>query len=189
METKQSLPFSTQDAVLAQCLYSAGVPEAWNPTNIYDEAILKRLGYRGLTLEDAGKLAVKKEQRGEVRYWFQRTPELPLLLKAYEEQQSKIKDESVKTDVATALTEIIRAAADGDEKGLKMDEREAVLRITVIGLKTRPDFVSRWKQEGAMLRIPEAGQPVALGNGATSYPGFKLIPVDASEELKRKMKI
>src|SRR4029450_1727721 len=64
-------PFHTQDALLAACLYFAGIP-FWNPVlpciHRYNAKILNRLGYSGIPLEEAAQKAFKSGKRGNVEY-------------------------------------------------------------------------------------------------------------------------
>lgn len=184
------IPFKTDDAILASCLYSAGVPESWNPTNIYDEGILKKLGLGGMILWEAAKTAFKRKYRGHIEYYFERTPELAFLLKAYRDQEAIIKAEGENKDIGEAIREIMRVAAGRLNDGeTVMDEREAILRITCIVLKTRTDFVNRWKNEVPYLRIAAAGSVEKPSLNVERHPGFKMIPLTASDETIQKMNL
>ena len=171
----KSLPFKTQDAILAFCLYSAGVPEALPPSNIYDPETLNKLGYRGYSLEDGAKAAFKKNQRGTVEYYFEKTPELDYFLKSYADQQAKVNASGANTDAGVAMREIMSRVADSEKP---MDEREGLLRVGCVLLKLRSKFVRR-PLDNPWIRIPSESDP----------NGFKLIPLNASDELKQKMNL
>src|SRR5262252_8695144 len=69
-------PFHTTDAILAFSLYLVGVPfyEERKPCiNMYDEGILKRLGFTGGTIEEGVRKALARKKKGHVEYGFQRT--------------------------------------------------------------------------------------------------------------------
>ena len=175
---EKPVPIKTQDAILAFCLYAAGVPEALPPSNIYDADSLKKLGYHGLTLEEAAKTAHRKNQRGTVEYYFEKTPELDYFLGAYREVQDQIKNAPENSDAGVAIREIMARAADPEKP---MDEREAVLRISCIVLKLRPDFVGRWKLNSWIK--------ISVPSPSGREPGFKMMPVNASPELRQKMNL
>ena len=180
----EAVPFKTDDAILAQCLVNAGVPEWQTPTNCYDEAILRGLGFRGLTLDEAAKAAWQQKKRGHVDYYFERTPELDHFIKSYREQVAEIESKDADKDAGAALRAIIARATAPENP---MDEREALLRITCINLKLRVAFVNRWKELTPFLRIQEAGSAQETGENTTRHPGFKLIPLTLSAERKAKI--
>jgi hypothetical protein len=208
----EPVPFATDDAVLAASLYAAGVPEHQPPTNTFTEDILKRLGYRGVSLIEAARAAWKRGDRGNVQYYFERTPELAPLLDAYKEQCDQINAEGESIDVGHALREIMRLAAgrtvasvvpggttppiSGTEGScvpysnslpeVQMDEREALLRISTVTLKCRIQFVNRWKDQVPRLHIPDKGEAVTSGS-TTRFPGFKNVAVNISDEKLRQL--
>lgn len=187
---QEPIPFKTDDAILALCLYFAGVPEAWNPTNLFDEAKLKKLGHRG-ELWDTAQAAWKRKDRGHVEYYFQRTPELPLLLSAYRDQEAIISAKGDDKDAGEAVRDIWRRATARDlkEGEAVMDEREANLRAICTVLKIRTHFVNRFKNEVPYLKLPKAGDVQHLSANVVRYPGFDLIPLDATDDLLRRMKL
>src|SRR6476620_5442948 len=134
--TAGSQPFTTQDAALAFSLYLAGVPFAYPARpcfNLYDEEILRKLGFRGLTLEVGAEQAHAAGKKGEVRYIFARTPELNDLLEAYKAEQETIKNGE--GTAAERLAELIPGNA------------ELRLRVAEVILKLRPLFVNMWKDQ------------------------------------------
>lgn len=177
----EAVHFKTDDAVLAQSLYNAGVPEFLPPTNTFTEQILKRLGYRGVPLIEAARAAWKKSDRGRVEYHFERTPELPHFLRCYSEQQSEISADGVPVDAGESLRAIMAKAASGE-----MDEREALLRITCVNGKCRIQFVNRWKELPARLEIQDPGEAVTVGD-RTSHPGGKNISLAMSDEKLKEL--
>lgn len=200
MNTSTPVPFRTQEAILAFALYICGVPEWMPPVNIYDEAILftggggkkdargnilKSSRYAGLTLEDAARQAFRENVKGHVEYWFERTRELDYFLKTYREQEAEIKAEGGNTDVGVRMRAIMERAAAPDNP---MDEREALLRLATIALKTNVAFKNRWKASKPFLRISSPGQVKRTGNTET-HPGMKLIPLDASDTIKKDLKL
>lgn len=180
----EAVPFRTDDAILAQCLVNAGVPEWQTPTTSYDESILRGLGYEGTPLLEAARLACKKKQRGHVDYYFERAPELDHFVKAYRDQEAKINSKDEDTDAGAALREIMAAAAATESP---MDEREALLRITCINLKCRVAFVNRWKDYPPFLRLNDKGDEQPIGGGVVKFPGFKLVPINSTPEQLAKL--
>lgn len=182
--TDIGLPFKTTDAILAQCLRSAGLKETpLSPRNVYDADIIFRAGggvkdkagnvirssrFAGLDIFDAAKQLHKAGIRGRVEYHFEHPGRLlPHFLEAYSDQQKKIQDAPEGADAAEAILEIMRRAAgrtspEEEKAGLSvtlMDEREAVLRILCIALKLRIEFVNRFKEEySAVVLIANPGE-------------------------------
>jgi hypothetical protein len=216
--TDVGLPFKTTDAILAQCLRSAGLKEtALSPRNIYDADIVFRGGggvkdkagnvirssrFAGMDIFDAAKQLHKAGIRGRVEYHFEHPGELlTYFLDAYSDQVKKI-DEGT-GDAAEAILGIMRLAAGRLEEGEKvMDEREAVLRILCIALKLRIEFVNRFKEEAAaVVCLPDPGEVQSrpgirhdvkgepIRTTIVSYPGGKFVPLYASKELLAKMKL
>lgn len=214
LDSTQALPFRTQDAILALSLTNAGVPEWMPPTNTYDEDILftagggkkdaagkvtRRSRYAGLTLEQGVRQAITDGPRGKghVEYWLERTKELPYFLKVYSEQGAEITAPGNDRDAGERLREIVARVAGRDpvtsDPCPPMDEREGLLRITAIVCKLRGAFVNRWKTQIPMLRIPMEGK-VEKGAGLRgstyeTHPGFKLVPLNATEQTRKDLKL
>lgn len=187
----EPVPFSTTNAILAFALENAGVPRFRTPTNSFTEESLRRLyAGKGFTLIEGLRDAWKKKIRGEVRYWFEKTPELPFLLKAYEDQEAIINAPGDQ-DGGELVREIIARATGRDPKTSEpipqMDEREALVRLTCVFLKGRVIFMDLWKTLPPRLTIPRSGEVEHLGNNTTRHPGFDEIGADASDERLQKM--
>ena len=185
----EPVPFSTTDAILAFALENAGVPRYRTPTNFFTVESLTRL-YQGSgrTLIQSLRLAWEKQIRGEVRYWFHKTPELQHFLDSYSDQVRAI--ESGDRDGGELVRGIIAKAAgrdpDTNQPVEPMDEREALVRLTCVFLKGRVVFMSLWKTLPPRLRIPREGD-VQKDGDQTTYPGFDEIGADFSDDRLRKM--
>lgn len=179
--TAGSQPFTTQDVALAFSLYLAGVPFA-DPAqpcfNLYDAEILARLGFRGLTIEQAAQAAHDAGKKGEVRYIFARTPELNDLLNAYTAEQKAIADGE-----GTATEHLAK---------LIPDNPVTRLRAAAVILKLRPQFVNLWKAMDPLIRVPNHGptktEETARGKVTTS-PGFRVVSLNASAETRKRLKL
>jgi hypothetical protein len=209
------LPFSTTDAVLANCLRIAGIKEApWSPRNFYDENILftaggglrtkdgsvtRRSRFAGLSVLEAAKKAWAEKTKGRVEYHFEHSPEIETFCKAYADQAKRIQESD--GDAGEAIREIMRRAAGrtSPEEAARgstveiMDEREALLRILCVALKLRIEYVNRWKEVTPTLHVRNAGavQSVSMPSGRRRevYPGGKFVSLDASEETMQKLKL
>ena len=175
-----SQPFRTQDALLAACLYFAGVPffDPLQPcVHRYNADILKRFGYTGMPIEEAAKKAWDAKKRGNIDYMFKRPKELRQLLKAFHDEEHQI------TKGAGTAAERISAIMAME----KIEPEERMIRIACLLLKMRLQFMRLWESQVPRLRIQNVGAPEDIGNGAVRYPGWKEIPLNASDELKKKM--
>lgn len=204
------LPFVTSDAILAQCLRIAGVPETpWSPRNIYDEEILFKAGggikddqgivtrksrFAGLSIIAAAIAAWKSQPstKGRVEYHFEHTPEIAYLVAAYRDQEKIVKE--AEGDAGEAIREIMRLAAGRLNEGEKiMDEREALLRLLCVALKTRIQYVNRWKTVVPILHVrgDRAKSIENHGNHKIERHTLndKFVPLNASDDLLRKMKL
>ncbi len=180
----EPLPLRTDDAVLAFGLYSAGVPEYRPPTNVFDEPILRRLGFTGsgCTLWEAAQRAWSRKARGRVEYWFNRTPELAHFLKVYEEVKVLLAPDTPAMDAGEYLRSVM--AANAQET---MDEREALFRIAVITLKCRIVFMRNWEQAVPELFIPAEGEPIAIDANTTKHPGYTRVSLNSTPEQLAKL--
>ena len=202
------LPFSTTDAILANCLRIAGIPEAaYSPKNFYDEeilftagggvkgkdgALIRRSRFSGLSVLEAAKKAWSEKTKGKVSYFFEHTPEIKHFCDAYADQAKRIKDSD--GDPGDAIRDIMRRAAgriSPDEQ--IMDEREALLRILCVALKLRIEYVNRWKRVTPTLHVRDKGavktESMPNGRRREVYPGGKFVSLDAGEETMRKLKL
>ena len=173
-------PFGTQDALLAACLYFAGVPfwDARQPCiHRYNAEILNRLGFSGMPLEEAAHKAYAARKRGHIEYLFKWPKEMRGLLKAFHDEENQVlKGEGT---AAERLANIMAMR--------KIQPEERVIRIACLLLKMRIQFMRLWESQIPRLRISNTGMPEEIRAGVTSYPGWKEIPLDASDKLKRKM--
>jgi hypothetical protein len=187
-----AIPFHTADAVLAFSLYLAGIPfyDDTRPCiNIYDENILKRLGFVGLELEEGVRRAVAKKKKGHLEYAFQRTPALSMLLKAYQEQSLALQnDEGTAVDVVHRLLKDLTTETEVSPF--------TIIRLACVILKMRIKFVNLWQQIVPLIRVFNEGDAVTIeddmeGSGRVRrrFPGFKLVSLNASQATKDKMKL
>lgn len=193
--------FETQEAILAFCLDLAGCEflDKNRPcVNLYDEEILGKLGYRGKPLWEGAQEAWKNNSKGHVAYVFVSTPRLFDLIRAYREQCKEI--EKPGGNATLLVLHII-----GQLKAGTMEEDEALVRIACVNLKTRIDFVNIWKAMIPMLRVPRKGKSATVDSTASvpdhggktkivpakvvQSPGWDLISLNASAELRKKMKL
>lgn len=193
----QPVPYKTTDAILAQCLANAGVPEFIPPTNTFTADILRKLGYKGTKPGEGplyfARIAWKRGDRGRVDYTFEKTPEATHFLGVYKELTAQADDPFVNLDASAEIARVMRLAAEGDEHDQKMDEREAVFRITFVTLKCRVAFVNRYKNFPARLEIPNAGETITTGlregQRLEQRPGGNNISLAMTDEQLRKMKL
>jgi len=186
---RKGSPFHTTDAILAFSLYLAGVPfyEDRKPCiNIYDENILKRLGFVGLSIEDGVRKALSKKKKGHVEYGFKRTPELHFLLQAYKNQETQLQeDEGTAVDVFTRLVASLREDASNPM---------TLVRLCCVILKMRVKFVNLWQEITPLIRVYNTGevQTTKDEDGVTlkrRFPGFRLVSLNASQATKDKLKL
>jgi len=189
--TRGQTPFNTQNAILAYCLHMAGVP--WhNPDRpirvLYSAEILNKFTngsgepiYKGWELEAAVRDAHKKGLRGHNEYVFERVPRLPVLLRAFSDQVDEIENgEGFAHEQVNKATALIGTA------GWDV----TMMRLACIFLKMRLPFMDKWrdmipdiiiKNEGRVRRTtnPDGGRTITSA-------GFKILPLNASKELKEK---
>jgi len=181
-------PFHTTDAILAFSLYLVGVPfyEERKPCiNMYDEGILKRLGFTGGTIEEGVRKALARKKKGHVEYGFQRTAELQYLLKAYREQEGQLQSgEGTATDVVKQLVERLKAGADS----------MTLVRLCCVILKMRVKFVNLWQDLDPLIRVWNDGEVEDSRDedGVLTrrrFPGFRIVSLNARQETKEKLKL
>lgn len=185
---RSAQPFSTSNASLAYALYKAEVPFA-DPRrpcfNLYDAEILKRLGYTGLTLEEAAQTAFDRRQKGNILYLFERTTKLSRLLKAYAAQEKEFTENDViGTELISKIKESIAAKTISEEEGK--------LRLACVDQKMQSEFKTMWKKEIPMIKVDNPGKPVTrhTDNGTiVSHPGFKIISLNLSEKKRRHINL
>lgn len=196
---KGETPFSTQNAILAYCLHMAGVP--WYETDrpvrvLYSADILNKFTngegqpiYKGWELEDAVKDAHQKGLRGHIEYVFVRTPRLDALLAAYGRQVEELeKGEGFAHDLVMKVSQSVGT----------IGWDVTMVRLACIFLKMRLPFMDKWQEMIPSVLIKNEGR-VKQDRGTidTKYgdrealrvsgPGFKIIPLNASDKLKKKM--
>src|SRR5215472_16572726 len=146
-KVRKGSPFHTTDAILAFSLYLAGVPfyEDRKPCiNIYDENILKRLGFTNMTIEEGVRKALTKKKKGHVEYGFKRTPELNFLLQAYKNQETQLlNDEGTAVDVVKRLIEQLAEGVN----------QMTIVRLCCVVLKMRVKFVNLWQEIDPLIRV------------------------------------
>lgn len=210
-------PFSTNEKILALCLYMAGCQFLGDDRpciNLYDAEILFRLGggqrdgqtkevtkpsrFNGMSLWDAAHLAWKEKAEGHVEFQFLLTQECHDLIKAYRDQREKMKESEGKgSDMAM---EIMRSVSNG-----AMLPAEGILRLTCVAIKLRPEFLKLWETVVPLLHVPARGKSSTFETTATTRdrngtvkvvpatgvrsPGYKRISLNASENLRKQMGI
>lgn len=191
-------PFSTQNAILAYCLHMAGVPWANidHPIKVvYSEAILNKFTngsgeriYKGWEFEKAVRDAHEKGRRGHIEYMFQRTQRLDILLKTYERQVKQLeKDEGYAHELVQRISE-----------GFMTDAWDVTMvRLACVFLKMRVPFMEKWQHMIPWIVIRNEGR-VTRSKGMintkhgqreadmVSSPGWKMIPLNASKEMREK---
>lgn len=201
-------PFATTNAVLAYCLYKAGVP--WSDPsrpcwNVYDRATLFRIGggekdangnvtnpsrFKGMSDEAATKAAFEAGEKGRVEFLFRMVPPLSGLLRAFTEQENELRDgDGTAAEVSMRL---VREFGEG-----KMAEDELLLRLACVDLKMRGQFMNLWKLFPPIVQRENSGKPqledVKVRNAKGDFvpakqvtlPGCKMWSVNLSE-VKRK---
>lgn len=201
MNALQQQPFSTSEGILAFCLSQAGC-EFLDPSrpcvHIYSPETLIAAGYRGENLWDSAIDAWKKNVRGHVEFSFVLTKRLQELCKIYRELKKVLEDEEAEDVRADVM---IKDVAERIACGAMLVD-EGILRITCINTKVRSEFMNLWKQMVPILKIPEKGLvrrydttvsvnttrgPKVLEAHAVKRPGYKMISLNASEALKKKL--
>lgn len=196
-------PFTTDDAILAFCLYVCRVPFA-DPrqpcTNRYTADTLKRYGYSGkVNVLDAAKECLAAGKMGDRRFHFGKTP--VALLKIYNEQVAELRDgEDVEGGAATVIQRIREAVKTGET-----DETEGLLRETCVTLKMYVSLRNIWKTLPGEVRIDNhgptnefnttvnttdaTGSPITREARGVSHPGWKIVPTNASPAMLKKMRL
>lgn len=177
-------PFNTTDAILAFCLYLAGIPffEKFKPClNIYDADTLSRLGFSGMTLEEGTREALRRKKKGHVEYAFRQAPSLDRILKIYNHQQEEVaKDLHVDA--------MVQEIAQTD-----MDPIEKAVRLACVILKTRVQFMSLWQHMEPLIAVRNEGRSKISerrdGSKVVKRPGFRLVSLNANQKTKDKMRL
>lgn len=204
------LPFDTNDAILAYCLHLSGVPyyDDTHPIKvIYSAEILDKFRngadqpiYKGWALEDAVKDAHKRGLRGHVQYFFQRSPRLSKLLKAYRDQCYEIERPDSQEYLHEVVAKLV-AQLSGANPGVttRIDPDVATMRLACVLLKMRVAFMELWKHQVPLVQIPNEGRvrryegvvqgPDGKNMPATvvESPGFKVVSVNASQDTREHL--
>lgn len=191
-------PFELSDGILAFCLYLAGIPFL-TTRNRYSVDTFKALGFKGeIDLCEAALQCVQENRKGDLKYLFAKAPGLRPRLNAFTDQQERIKAAKGKLEAKDAIRDLMVGFSNQ-----QISLEEAIMRIACVILKLRGPFLNRWKDQVPWVVIPEPGKErkfktnVAVetpGGGSRNvpadvveYPGFKVIPANASPALKKKM--
>lgn len=187
-------PFITGNAILAFCLYLSGIPfvdENRPLINLYDNDILKRLGFAGMTLEEGARQALREGKKGDMQWAFVHTQELHDLLEYFKDEEANIKSgDGTVTEEARAIM-------------ANCTDNEALMRLGCLILKSRGEFFNLWKgrEDLALIRVPNKGKPTIRDGTARnskgeivpakieSRPGFRVVSLSAGNELKKEMKL
>lgn len=213
-ELNGSQPFSTNEKILAFCLYLSGCEflSAQPCINLYDADILFKIGggqrdpktkeitkpsrFAGMSLWDAAQKAWEERAEGHVEYQFLLTQQCHDLVRAYRDQREQMKaDEGKGSDMAMKL---IHSAMSGS-----MLPAEVVLRLTCLAVKLRPEFLMLWQNAVPMLHVPLQGKSETFETTARRVdrqgstrtvpatgvrtPGYKRISLNAGEKLRKEM--
>jgi len=157
----QRLPFVTQNTSLALALQSVGVPllEVWN---VYDAAILKRLGM------ESARIAKQCGLPGSISYFLEHIEGMERLLDAYDSASKQWTDNTLEEMECSP---------------------EDAMRIACVILKKRPEFAALWKAQIPKY-MESKGDFVRSGDdaeGTITSPGFKLVSINASDEIRSKL--
>lgn len=191
-------PFELSDGILAFCLYLAGVPFL-TTRNRYSAETFRGLGLRGeFDLCEAALQCVEENLKGDLKYLFGKTPDLRELIRIFSEQQELIKQAKGKLEAKDVIRKLMERFARHE-----ICLEETLMRIACVILKLRGPFLNRWKDQTPWVVVPDSARErkfktsvaVETKGGGTrtvpadgvEYPGFKIIPANASPELKKKM--
>lgn len=215
MELNQSgdQPFSTSEKILAFCLNIAGC-ELIGCTNYFDpeiiftygggqrdaktKAVTKPSRFSGMSPWNAAQVMWKEKAQGHIEYQFRLTQDLQELTKAYRDQREKMNKVTKKDEKGSdAAMEIMALAVKG-----AMSQPEALLRLTCLAVKLRPEFLNLWQTVVPTLFLPVKGKVKQFDTTATftakegpktvqakgvKRPGYKFLNLNASEELRKQM--
>lgn len=170
--------FQTQNAALATTLATCGVPfykdSAGTPCpflNIYDAETLRRLGYKGIPLEEAARQAWRSGKKGILVYSFERTELCDRLIRSYDKQSASIAADDANSPIPT-------------ETPLDI-EPEIAARLCCQYVKNRNWFTTFWRGSTPFLSL-EGDKHTTTENGKSITVGsFKLISLNATKETRR----
>jgi phage terminase small subunit len=145
--------------------------------------------YKGWELEKAAAHAHKSGRRGHVEYVFKKVPRLPILLKAYKDQNDYL--EKAEGNADEVVLELAAKAGITDADVL-------ILRMACIFLKMRSQFMDIWKAQVPIVLIPNSGRVKrsrAMINtkdgvreaSVVETPGFRAVSLNASAETRKHL--
>jgi len=174
--------YQTQNSAIATMLHTLGVP--WivdnkgnerRVVNIYTADKLREHGYRGMTMKEAARQAVKDEKHGMVVYNFQATPLQKQLCEAWGKIEQTIihQDDEVRT-------------GSHDLAKLEIDP-EAAAAILCQYAKNRKHIVRMWMLESPLLMFSDVSKASTNNGGYEMIGRYKVISVDASPEVWKRL--
>jgi hypothetical protein len=194
-------PFHTTNAILAFCLWRAGVP-FWTPEQpcwvIYNLEMIRKFVngagkpiFEGWDLKKAIEAAHKRGLRGRVIYIFRPTIRLQELLKSFRDQEQGLARDDI--SVEAIIKEIVAQWFDG-----KIENDEALLRLACVDLKTRVEFMDLWMKMIPMMEVPNEGEVtrnrewIETKHGPRladvyDHPGLRAVSINASEETLKHL--
>jgi hypothetical protein len=154
--------YQTSSTPLATALASLGVPFAEDECGrpipmllVFDPATLRRHGYKGWNPIAAARDAHAKKKAGQIHYQFQRTPELEIIVEAFEKTWQQLNDPAsyvppvVEVDLPTAAkfaAQLMKNRAD-----LAAAWQTAPALVVVLG-----EFSSSKKEDGSTVMVGSA---------------------------------
>ena len=175
--------YQTQDTALALTLETCGVPffkdESGEPrpfVHIYTPQILRKLGYRGMRIEEAARQAVEKGQNGIVVYNFERTELCEQIIQAYHKHSEAIA--------------VAEAANRPLETRIEINPIDAA-RFACQLLRNRRNHTPAKLCQAIAPYICMMGEmkTETEGDKTVTVGSFKLIPLNASKELRRELNL
>ena len=183
------MPFETENLSLSVTLFTCGVPFPKNEEgkviplqNIYDGDTLRKMGYKGMEIEDAARHAHKSGRPGHLIYNFEPGERLTEVVKAWDDQCKLLAnldkiaetDEEFSkdsTDMPGISPSLVASICCQYAKNRKMF-REVLWR------QVRPQFVIY----GKFQRQDSKDHPGFVTTGSC-----KLMTVDASPETRKRI--
>jgi len=199
--SKAHQPFHTNNAILAFCLWRAGVP-FWEPKQpcmvVYTLDMIRKFVdgrgepvFKGWDFDTpVVKEAHKRGFLGRVTYIFIPTERLKTLLMAFKDQEEKLREA---IPVADIVKTVVTVWSDG-----MMEDDEALLRLACIDLKTRVEFMELWRKQVPCIEAPNEGEVVKTQGVIQTkdgprvaeiydHPGVRVMSVNASKETRERL--
>lgn len=193
-------PLNTQNALLAYCLHIAGVPwlDDKHPCRvIYSPEIVRKFrngsgepAYKGREFNLATVAQVHKDGwRGHVEFMFAYSPRTKALIKEYKKQVEYL-------DKADGY--LHELTSDLAKQFGQIEPDVALMRLSCVILRSRPDFMDLWTHQIPCLminnegRVHESEANIEIKGEMRrvkkiDHPGFKIVSVNASKELLEDM--